>query len=326
MKTKTLLLSSLIAIPALALLTSSTIDTDGKAKKEIALPKMALRTLNMVDTNGKLGNTGTPGEFTCSQATCHGAGNGSSTTGGLPDNGGPGSITLTSIPAFVGGNQYVPNTTYSITITVSQHGIGHFGFGFEALNNSGSTNTSINNAVGTITITDPIHTREGQPFGTGRNCATHQTNGGAFTNAANFNFNWTAPTAGTGTVNLYYDGIAADGDKLPDSQDNVYAHTLQLTPTGATFISTVNNHNSLVEIFPNPTTDVFTIRFNMNDANDVDAQLYSVDGKSLKTLANKKVAAGMFTESFSTEGLTTGFYFIRINMGGHTETHQIFVN
>jgi len=71
---------------------------------------------------------------------------------------------------------------------------------------------------------------------------------------------------------------------------------------------------------------MFTVRFTMDGASDVDMQLYSVDGKSLKTLVSKKVASGMFTQSFSTEGLTTGFYLIRINIGGQTETHQIFVN
>lgn len=306
MKTKTLFLSGLIAIPAIALLTSTT----------------------LVDSNGKLGNTGAPGEFTCSQSGCHGAGNGPNasgnpTTGGLPDNGGPGSVTITSVPAFTGGNQYVPNTTYSITITVSQTGINLFGFSFEAVDNSGSTNLSVNNAVGTITITDPTHTRENQPYGTGRNCATHQTNGGAFPNSASFNFNWTAPASGI--ANIYYDGNATNSDGYADAQDNVYAHSLQLSPA-TTGIASVNNHNSSVEIFPNPSTDMFTVHFNMNEANDVDMQLYSVDGKSLKTLVSKKVAAGMFTQSFSTEGLTTGFYFVRINMGGHAETHQIFVN
>lgn len=312
MKTKTLLLSSLIAIPVIGLLTSST----------------------LVDSNGKLGNTGAPGEFTCSQSGCHGAGDGPNasgnpTTGGLADNGGPGNVTITSVPAFAGGNQYVPNTTYSITITVSQTGINLFGFSFEAVDNSGSTNTSVDNTVGTITITDPTHTRLNHPLVSttplvfGRWCATHQTNGGAFANSANFNFNWTAPASGI--VNIYYDGNAADGDGYSDAQDNVYAKSLQISP-GTTGIASVNNHNSSVEIFPNPSTDLFTVRFTMNEANDVDMQLYSVDGKSLKTLVSKKVASGMFTQSFSTEGLTTGFYFVRINMGGQTETHQIFVN
>jgi hypothetical protein len=306
MKTKTLFLSSLIAIVIIVFLTSTT-----------------------VDSNGKIGNAGAPGEFTCSQSGCHGAGNGpnasgKTTTGGLPDNGGPGSITITSVPAFVGGNQYKPNTTYSITITVSQTGIDLFGFSFEALDNSGSTNLSVNNAVGVLTITDPTHTRENQPFGTGRNCVTHQLNGGAFPNSANFNFNWTAPASGI--VNLYYDGNATNDDGYADAADNVYAHTLQLSPASALGIASVNKQISSVEVFPNPTSDMFTVRFNMNVSNYVDMQLHSADGKTLKTLISKKVVSGMFTQSFSTEGLTKGIYFISINVGGQTETNQIFVN
>ena len=300
MKTKTLLLSSLIAIPAIALLTSSTLDS-----------------------SGKLGNSGAPGESTCSQSGCHGAGNGNSTTGGLPDNGGPGSITLTSSPVLT-GNQYVPNTVYHITITVSETGKSLFGFDFEALDNSGSTNASVNNSVGTVTITDAIHTRKGQPFGTGRLTVTHKPNGGAFANSATFNFDWTAPA--TGTVNLYYDGNASNGDGFSDAGDNVYAHSLKLTPAGTTGIAEANTSNFSVETFPNPATDMFTVRFNLEKTQNVDIQLFSIDGKLIKNLANKKVAAGMFTETFNTEGMTHGLYLVRINFEGKNQTQRLLVN
>ncbi|MEO8761626.1 MAG: choice-of-anchor V domain-containing protein [Bacteroidia bacterium] len=300
MKTKTLLLSSLLVIPTMALLTSSTIDS-----------------------NGKLGNSGALGESTCSQSGCHGAGNGSSSTGGLADNAGPGNITLTSTPALT-ANNYVSNTVYHITITVSETGKSLFGFDFEALDNSGNTNASINNSVGTVTITDATHTRKGQPFGTGRLTVTHQHNGGAFANSATFNFDWTAPASGT--VNFYYDGNAVNNDGLANAQDNVYAKTLQLTPALATNINAVNATNFAVETYPNPINDVFTIRFQIDRTQNVDAQLFSVDGKLIKNLFNTKAPAGLFTESFSAEGITKGLYLLRTTIGGQTQTKRVFVN
>jgi hypothetical protein len=300
MKAKTLLLSSLVVIPTMAFLTSSTLDS-----------------------SGKLGNSGAPGESTCSQSGCHGAGNGNSTGGGLPDNGGPGSITLTSNPVLI-GNQYVPNTTYHMTITVSETGKSLFGFDFEALDNSGSTNTSVNNSVGVVTITDAIHTRKGQPFGTGRLTVTHKPNGGAFANTASFNFDWTAPA--TGTVNLYYDGNASNGDGFSDAGDNVYAHTLKLTPAAATGIRNVNASNVSVETFPNPATDIFTVRFNLDRTQDVDIQLFSIDGKLIKNLTSKKMAAGVFTETFNTEGMAHGLYLLRINFEGKNQTQRLLIN
>ncbi len=299
MKTKNLLLSSLFAIPAIALLTSSALDS-----------------------SGKLGNSGAPGESTCSQSGCHGAGNGNSTAGGLADNAGPGSITLTSTPALT-GNHYVPNTTYHMTITVSETGKSLFGFDFEALDNSGSTNTSVNNSVGTVTITDATHTRKGQPFGTGRLTVTHQLHGGAFANTASFNFDWTAPS--TGTVNVYYDGNASNGDGFSDAGDNVYAHNMQLTPVLATGITKINNDFS-VETFPNPASDVFTVRFNLDRTQNVDIQLFSIDGKLIKNLLNKKVAAGTFAETFNTEGMSHGLYLVRINFEGQNQTQRLLVN
>jgi hypothetical protein len=278
----------------------------------------------VVDSNGKLGNAGSPGEFTCSEAGCHGAGDGNSTTGGLPDNGGPGSITLTTNPAFAAGNQYVPGTTYSVTITVSETGKSLFGFSFEALDNSGSTNTSVNNAVGTVTITDGVHTRVGQPFGTGRVAVTHQAHGGAFANSATFNFNWTAPASGI--VNLYYDGNADNGDGLADAQDNVYSHTLQISPAPATGIAPLTEPALALEVFPNPANDLFTVRFRMSISHTIDLRLYSLEGKFIKILSSKEAGAGLFSESYSTKGLAKGFYLIKIVSNGVTATQRLMVN
>jgi hypothetical protein len=302
MKPRKLLLSCCIAIPAIALLSATTA---------------------LVDSNGKLGNSGGPGESTCSEAGCHGAGNGNGSSGGVPDNGGPGSVVLTASPAFTGGNQYVPGTTYSLTVTVSETGKSLFGFDFEALDNSGSTNTTINNAVGTITITDATHTRVGQSFGTGRVTVTHQPGGGAFANSATFKFNWTAPASGI--ANLYYDGNAANGDGVADALDNVYSHNLQLSPTTSTGIVALAGNSPLLELFPNPATDQFTVRFTMERAGEVDLLLYSLDGKYVKNLTGKRAPAGLFTESFSVKDLAPGCYLLKTTADGLSETRQVFV-
>src|ERR1035437_6964799 len=86
---------------------------------------------------GQASSTGSPGELgTCSRSGCHGAGN-----GGLADNAGPGSVTITSNPAMAGGNQYVAGQTYTMTVTVAETAKPRFGFACEILDNSGSTNT-----------------------------------------------------------------------------------------------------------------------------------------------------------------------------------------
>ncbi|HXB40971.1 MAG TPA: choice-of-anchor V domain-containing protein [Bacteroidia bacterium] len=308
MKTKKLLLTSLVVIPAIALFTSSTLDS-----------------------SGKLINSGSPGEYTCSQANCHGAGNGQGSTGGLPDNGGPGSLIITSNPAFNGGNQYVPNTVYHMTIKVSEAGKSLFGFDFEALDNSGNTDPFTNNSVGTLTITDATHTRKGQPAHIvsgqpvfGRWNVTHQTNGGAFANSASFNFDWQAPASGT--VNLYAAGNAANGDGLANAMDNVYSKTLQLSVFNGTGIANVNTDNILMDVFPNPAGDLITVRLHLVKEDNVNIQLFSLDGKLVKTFADKKAVPAMFIQSFSTEGLAKGIYILRTGTESFTKTQRIVIN
>ncbi len=307
MNTKKLLILSMVAIPAIALLTSSTLDS-----------------------NGKFINSGSPGENTCSASNCHGAGNGQLSTGGLPDNGGPGSLTITSNPAFVSGNQYVPNTVYHMTINVSETGKSLFGFDFEALDNSGNTNPFTNNSVGTFSITDAAHTRKGQPAQIvngqpvfGRWNVTHQTNGGAFVNAASFNFDWKAPASGT--VNLYASGNASNGDGLENAQDNVYTKTLQLTASGVG-IASVKEDNLMLDVFPNPATDLIMLRLNLPKENNVSIRLFSLDGKLVKTFADKKAVPAMYMDSFSTEGLAKGMYVLSIATETLNKTKRIVIN
>ncbi|MGZ4035284.1 MAG: choice-of-anchor V domain-containing protein, partial [Bacteroidia bacterium] len=207
-KTKKLILSSALGITLSAMLISGTTD-EGTCTNHI-----------FKNANGTSSSTGAPGEpHTCSQAGCHGAGDGSSSTGGLADNAGPGGIVISSVPAFIGGTQYTPGTTYHMTITINETGKLIFGMDAEILDNSGATDTHINNAIGTYTLTDPAHTRFAQAFGTGRKCVTHVTDGGLSTNTASFIFDWTAPA--TGVVNIYTSAVAANHDNLPNANDNV---------------------------------------------------------------------------------------------------------
>jgi hypothetical protein len=100
---------------------------------------------------------------------------------------------------------------------------------------------------------------------------------------------------------------------------------MQLTPVAATGISNIKN-NFVVETFPNPVTDMFSIRFNSDRTQNVEVQLFSLDGKLIKNLINKKVAAGIFTESFSNEDMSRGLYLLRINLEGNVQTQRLLVN
>ncbi|MBX7227652.1 MAG: hypothetical protein K1X55_16580, partial [Chitinophagales bacterium] len=142
--------------------------------------------------NGESGSTGAPSENTCAKSGCHNS---------YPANSGTGSILISSdIPA----SGYVPGTTYNISVTVAQTGVSLFGFDLVALNPGGnSTGTLvITNAASTQLITDA----------NGRINITHTNGGGASNNSKVFNFNWTAPSPGVGTVTFYSAGNATNNN------------------------------------------------------------------------------------------------------------------
>ena len=172
------------------------------------------------DSSGKLTNTGSPNESTCSQTNCHGSGNGNGTLGGLPDNGGLGSISITcgNMPGWV----YTPGTTYNFTVTVTQSACNLFGFSCIGLN-MGS------NGVGTFGVTDAVHTHTGTPINSTKNYITHNNTNtltatmATTVNPAVFKFNWTAPATNVGPLKFYFDGVAANANTQEDAGDNVYS-------------------------------------------------------------------------------------------------------
>lgn len=265
----------------------------------------------LYNAGGTAASTGSPGEaHTCSQAGCHGAGNGTSSSGGLADNAGNGSIVFSSVPSMT-ANQYVPGTTYSIIVTISEIGKANFGFDAEMLDNSGNTNLMVNNTSGTITITDAIRTHTTGAFGTGRKCVTHSLNGGQSVNTSSFTFNWKAPASGT--VNVYLSGVAANNDNLPNAIDNVYLQHTVISPAAPTGIKQNFDQTSLLNLYPNPTTDKLNLSFMVWQTENIKISLYALDGKEVKVLADTKIEEGLFKENYTVDELERGIYFLKIS-------------
>ena len=85
----------------------------------------------------------------------------------------------------------------------------------------------------------------------------------------------------------------------------------------ATAVATVvgpANDQASIRIFPNPFADVFTLQLELNETAQVDAGLYSVDGKLVKgVLTDMKLNAGSYQFSVNTNELSNGIYFLKMN-------------
>jgi hypothetical protein len=193
------------------------------------------------DFSGKFHTAGVPipGETTCSAPGCHGAGNGSFTSGGLADNAGPGNIVLSSsnMPGWV----YTPGATYHMTITLTDPNALIFGFSASAIDNGGRN-------AGTIIVTDANHTRSGTPVGSPIVYITHvgsatgpNPNYQTITaNPAVINFDWTSPASNVGPVTFYFDGTGCNNNDLEDAGDNVYSGSQVMTPNSVSSLLLVS--------------------------------------------------------------------------------------
>lgn len=80
------------------------------------------------------------------------------------------------------------------------------------------------------------------------------------------------------------------------------------------------------QIFPNPATDYFSVKFNSNKNNFTRFELYDISGKPIRTLLEGKVKDGENIFSFSTRYLSDGVYFLKItDRGVEAQTVKVVI-
>jgi len=232
---------------------------------------------------GIAGFAGGPGEKNCTK--CH---------GGNP-NTGTGSITITA-PDLIDW-KYSPGKTYNINVTVTQTGVGLFGFAFEALTEAGAD-------AGKLEVINPTETHidSSSISGTLRKGITHALNGGKSTDAHTFTFKWIAPATDVGPVTFYSAGNAANGNNLT-SGDFIYTK-VQVISSAAVNVKEQDATVSL-ELFPNPTEDRLNI--NVNTSDKMSIHILDMNGRLLMKKEN------MFSNAVvDVSGLPAGMYLTRI--------------
>jgi len=77
--------------------------------------------------------------------------------------------------------------------------------------------------------------------------------------------------------------------------------------------------------YPNPTSDVLNIRFNIENDNDVKIRLIDVTGKVVSSRSLGHLSSGTYKETFNTSNLSTGAYFIEFNLGKEKVVERFIV-
>ncbi len=145
----------------------------------------------------------------------------------FPLNSGPGTLTITGLPA-----NYTPNQEVAVTVTLNQADRARYGFEATVLNDQGQR-------AGDLVVTDSARTqlRDGTGNFAGRQYIEHTFAGGTpnGTNQNSWTFTWRAPAQSVGRVTFYVAGNAANGN---NANSGDYSYTINqsvqpgLTPLG----------------------------------------------------------------------------------------------
>ena len=257
--------------------------------------------------DGRAGATGSPGETTCNTSQCH-TGNAVNAAGG--------SIVI-SAPTLTNW-EYVPGTVYPISVTVARNGVSLFGLGFEALRSTGANG-------GTLTITNSVQTKilNAVVGGNVRNNVVHKLNGGASSGSHTFNFNWTAPVAGTGNVTFYSAGNAANGTGTA-SGDFIYttSHVVTEMTSGIKDVT----DQSKMQIYPNPVVDKFKVLFTLKESAFVEINMLDTQGKNVSNVLSTTLPAGeQELQHAPVHSLSPGVYFVQMIIDNTQAVKRIVV-
>ncbi len=262
----------------------------------LAIPVWVFLTSSDDNAAGKAGNTGSPGEQTCSTTGCHST---------FPSNSQSGSITI-SAPGMTDW-QYVPGETYTISVTVAEQGRGLFGLGFEAL-------TSNNNNAGTLTPGAGTHILTRLVQGVNRINITHLNDAGLSPNSHTFTFTWTAPSENIGPITFYTAGNAANNNNTA-SGDHIYNTSQVVTPASTIGLNELSNRVD-ISVYPNPVVDQLRVDYSTKKEGRVQVVLYDTMGRKVMTLADQNLPAGDHNIAADVSALSRGQYILHAMING----------
>lgn len=236
-----------------------------------------LSNLNSTNANSMSpndGNAGAPADNAGQTCTgCHG-GTATQTTG----------VISSDIP----GSGYIGGATYNFSVTMS----GSAAYGFEMTPQTATSNVGLGTWIaGTGSAVSNKYIKQSiKKTGT----------------SAVWAFQWTAPLTATtvtiyGSFNYANNNGSSSGDIIKKSSVTYFAST---TGIKENYIS-----NSLLSVFPNPTTETLYV---MSNEQFNQGTIYSIDGKLVKTISEQE----LLSKTISVTDLEHGLYYLQVSSEG----------
>ena len=238
------------------------------------------------------GKTGAPGESNCTM--CH--------SGNVNDG-----STFSSISFSGLDNQYIPGTTYDLTLTLN-NGSTKNGFQLVVLDSITNSNS------GTLILTDAVNTQISSA--NSRDYLNHTSSGNTQTS---WNFQWTAPSSNVGPIKIYYAYNIAGYPYSNTSGDDIYTSIKTISAPNSSQIST----NELLDFNCFIGNDEkLNILSNLNSTRDAELKLYNISGKLLCS-RNLKLKVNQVDKVNIPNDLPSGIYVVSLTTDKEQKTKKI---
>lgn len=206
--------------------------------------------------------------------------------------------SIISIPTLTNG-EYIPNTDYLVAVVITKQG--NVKFGYQA-----SPQTLAGTSAGNLAAINA-----NSQLNIGNEYITHTAAGNTGNTTKVWTFNWTAPPAGTDTVNFF---VAVNVANNNDSStgDQIYFDTLVIGESPLTGLSDLSENS--FEAFLNPVVAHNEIQISVSNEELNGLQLEIIDwtGKLVYKKHLKNMIGFNNIETIDISAFGKGHYFLRL--------------
>lgn len=199
---------------------------------------------------------------------------------------------------------YVPGQQYDMAVLFANNTRVNNGFELTAI--------GANGVHGTIAITDAANTQISSQ--SGRQYLKHTRAGQA--NRQSWDFKWTAPAAGSGTITFYACGNATNGNGS-SSGDQIYTTSLVVPEGPATAVAPSAIEGGSLAAFPNPAADFTNVSFSLKRPANASLALYNLEGNKVHYSDLGFIDAAKQSVRFEIPAnVAAGIYILRLEADG----------
>ncbi|MCC6815534.1 MAG: T9SS type A sorting domain-containing protein [Saprospiraceae bacterium] len=103
------------------------------------------------------------------------------------------------------------------------------------------------------------------------------------------------------------------------------AYIAEVHDNGQSVVHDINSNKDKISLSPNPSSDRFSVKFNLNSSGKTKFQVYSESGKLAYTLMDEYVSMGEHIFAFETKILSPGNYILQIIQNSKIIAHEKFI-